>query len=230
MNHHFDNWHELMFRHAKPMITYRGILVFNQHDVLSESPDAGTIRHSFFANIVDAHSYWLTFGAGVEILVKAVATKHEVLTIWRNNSFDGKLPPEQTHFNNYDEVEAYRAARVFDKYQRVYQTVYRTKAVANHNQWLGTALSSANIEHPYQITTHTLRALVTTDIIKLIAKGTITQAEYDEILASIDVFRLIRRNVNVHSFLQSMVIGSINDDIAHVYIPLINLICAIYHR
>ncbi len=229
-NHSFDKWYELMYGYAKLLIANQNILVFDENDVVAESPEADDIRRGFFEDIVKAHLHWLGMGAGVETLIKAVALKHEVLTITRNSEFDGRMPPVQTHFTNYEEVKAYRAARVLDKYQLVYQSVFSTKVSADGNPWLKRIFQTNHIEHPSQIKTNTLRKLVTQDIQKLVSLGKITQGEYDEIFNSMEVFRLTRRNIDMHTWLQTRIIGNNNNDIINIYIPMINLLTSIYHR
>ncbi len=58
----------------------------------------------------------------------------------------------------------------------------------------------------------------------------ITFQEKDEIYKALEVFRIMRRNVDSHIYLKSRTAGSINSDIEDVYIPVINLLIDIYKR
>ena len=45
-----------------------------------------------------------------------------------------------------------------------------------------------------------------------------------------NVLRLMRRNIDAHSFLKSRVVGSINGDLENIYVPMIDLLIKIYNR
>ncbi len=226
----FSKWDEHLFNYAKALITYKDILQFDNNDIVSFSADYRQKQTEFLSNVVEAHLYWIGFGVGIENLIKAVLIKHQVLPLKRRADFDNKIPVMPTQFATYQDQQTYRQNNTLDKYQKVYKHVKDVTIKADSNPWLALQFQNAGINHPLEINTSTLHKLYTQEIPKLESKGKITTQEKDELEKSLEVFKLIRRNVDSHIFLQSRIIGSINGDMEYVYIPTINLLTNIYKR
>lgn len=68
------------------------------------------------------------------------------------------------------------------------------------------------------------------EIKKLVDKGIISQVELTLLNRSLELFTVIRRNIDSHIFLKQRIVGSINHNIENVYIPMVNLLINIYNR
>jgi hypothetical protein len=230
INHDFSGWEESLFKYGKQLLSYKDIIAFDANDNASLAADYKVKQASFFNQIVEAHLFWIGFGVGLENLAKAVLLKHHIPIISRRGNFDGKIPPSRTNFHDYQERQTYNAAYVLDKYQKVYQHVFSTNVSAKNNQWLADQFQNAGIQHPLEINTPTMHALYETWLPRLVPLGIITNTEKEEIQKSMEVFKLMRRNVDAHIFLNGRVIGSIDRDIEDIYLPLINLLIEIFKR
>lgn len=226
----FSKWGESLFNYGKTLVSYKGILEFDGNDDVSFAADYKQKQAELLNNIIEAHLYWIGFGVGLENLIKATLIKHKVLSITRRNDFDNKLPVMETQFADYTELQSYRQSSILDRYQKVYQHVNEVTLTADNNPWLGQQFLNVGINHPLEINTPTLLKLSSKEIPKLEIIGKITFQESDDIFKALEVFRLMRRNVDSHIYLQSRTIGSIDRDIDDVYIPLINLLTNIYNR
>lgn len=226
----FNNWDQSLFDYGKQLISFRDIFQFDQNDVVSYSPDHVQKQKDMFNNIVEAHLFWIGCGVGVENITKAALIKHKVLTITRRNDFDNKLNVSGGLNNNAVTLHGNGLQVKLDQYQSVYQEVLNTDISSKDNLWLKDQFNKANILHPFEINTPTLHLLYSIEIPKLIEKGIIIKEENAMIEKSLEVLKLMRRNVDSHVFLKNRTIGSINNVIEEIYLPVINLITNIYHR
>lgn len=226
----FSNWDQSLFDYGKQLISYKDIFQFDQNDAVSFSPDHIQKQKDLFNNVVEAHLFWIGFGVGVENITKAVLIKHQILKITRRKDFDNNLSKTMGSVNSSLQPQVNRKHIDIDKYQAVYQAVYNTEIASKNNLWLKNQFIKANIVHPFEINTPTLNELYSSQVSKLIEKGIIINEENVMIGKSLEVLKLMRRNVDCHVFLKNRTIGSINKDIELVYLPVINLLTNIYHR
>ncbi len=231
--HDFSGWDQSLFNYAKMLIGYKGIFEFDSSDLISFSNDYRKKQGELMNNLVEAHLFWIGFGVGVETLSKAVLLKHRVLSISRRSDFDDKKkkpPPRRTQFNTYQEAKAYNKSYTLNKYQKVYAHVNNLNIKCDNNPWLQSQFLSVGIVHPLEINTPTLHKIYSTEIPKLVTAGKISVTEQEELASSLEVLKLMRRNVDAHVFLQGRTIGSIDRDIEDIYVPLIKLLIEIYKR
>ena len=104
-----------------------------------------------------------------------------------------------------------------------YESVFMEEVAAPSNPWLASEFSNAGIRYALEIKTPTLGELARTHVPLLAAKlqpwRSVTASELSRQLIC---FADIRRNVDAHIYLQSLVVGSRNNDIEDVYLPVIN--------
>ncbi len=148
----------------------------------------------------------------MENLLKSIFIKHQVLRIEKNEAII-KVEPSAPK-----------------KFQDIYSYVTSIGISASSNLWLQTEFDRLDINNPFEIKTNTLWNLCTIELKDMLNLSKITQTEYDEICNSMNVLRLMRRNIDAHSFLKNRVVGSMNGDLENIYVPMIDLLIKIYNR
>ena len=225
----FSNWADSLFQYSLKLICNKGILEYDElSGVIQFSTDYQDKQRELLKELLEAHLYWNGLGVGVECLAKSVLIKHEVMSIKKRNILD-KIPAQKTSFNSYQELQQYRISNELDDIHKVYGHALSSDISANTNSWLNQQFKSKDINHPFEINTPTLGKIYNSEIRELLNKGTILQDEFTFLNRSLELFTIIRRNVDSHIFLKLRVIGSINHDIENVYIPMINLLIKIYN-
>lgn len=226
----FSNWAETLFQYSLQLICNKGILEYNElSGVIQFSVDYQEKQRELLQELLEAHLYWIGLGVGVESLAKSVLIKHEVMSIKKRNILD-KIPAQKTSFNSYQELKQYSSSNELDDIHKVYRHAVSSNISANTNSWLNQQFISKDINHSFEINTPTLGKIYNSEIQELLNKGTICRDEFTFLNRSLELFTIIRRNVDSHIFLKLRTIGSINHDIENVYIPMINLLIKIYNR
>ena len=113
--------------------------------------------------------------------------------------------------------------------QRVYGFVSDSYVVAPKNQYIQNELKKSKIDHLYDFSVSTLSNSLK-NLRRLEDQKIITTDERAILCNASHTLLDIRRNVYVHSVLLLTVFGSLNGDLADVYIPAINLLFEIYYR
>jgi hypothetical protein len=217
ISHDFSDYPEALYRFAIYQMTWQEILAFDSATrQIFEAPNAKALRQSLLKE--DQYGiwlWWLRFSAGVENLVKAVLIRHQVPLITKRNITE-KAPGGSQTLTTREAAEVYRI-------------VSSMLVVANANPWLDAEFQRLGIHHPLEINTGTLRTC-REKLAYLTNAGKLTDAERQRLSDSLTVLADIRRNVDAHVFLKLQVGGSLQHDLAQVYLPAINLLIDIYHR
>ena len=225
----FSNWDSHLFKYAISLLTNQGILIYDEkNNSITFSDNYNEIQKKILGE-VESHLYWLGFGVGLECLVKAVLLKHHLLTI-RKVSLNSKNDYQKSSFLSYEEKKQYTAERDSDVFWKVYQHVKSIHITSNKNEWLARVFKEKEIKYSREILTPTLGKIHREELPKLLANNLLTQEDYSFLEQAIKTFIDIRRNVDVHIYLKARTVGSINNDIENIYIPMINMLINIYHN
>lgn len=229
MTNDFSNWDTHLFKYAIDLLTNQGVLIYNETNKFISLSDKHNEIQKEISGQVDSHLYWLGFGVGIECLAKAVLLKHHLLTI-RKVSLKSKNDYDKRSFNTYEEKKRYTEKREKDVFWKVYQHVNSIHVTSNKNEWLDNVFKEKGIKYAREILTPTLGRIQKEELPKLLKKNLITSDDYSFLGQAIKTFIDIRRNVDAHIYLKARTVGSINNDIENIYIPMINMLANIFHN
>lgn len=229
MTNDFSNWDIHLFKYAIGLLTNKGILSYRETDKLvSFSENYSEIQKEILGK-VESHLYWLGFGVGIECLAKAVLLKHQLLTILKTN-LKPKNKYDKESFKTYRERKLYIEKRNKDVFWNVYQHVNSINVISNNNKWLEKVFKAKGIKYAREILTPTLGKIHREELPKLLENNLVTPDVYSFLEQGIKTFIDIRRNVDAHIYLKSRTVGSINNDIENIYIPIINILINIFYN
>jgi hypothetical protein len=216
INIDFSDFSEDLYRFAIDQMTWRGILILETSQQLSEAPNAHKLRKDLLKeDKYGLWDWWLRFGTGVENLVKAVFLRHQISLLSKRN-----LTPKAPGGS-----EAPATAEAAE----VYRIVAATRVAAPKNPWLAQEFQRLGIQHPLEINAGTL-GKYRNNLDRLVNISKLTVTERGLLSDALMVLADVRRNVDAHVFLKIQVGGGMQNDLTGLYLPAVNVLIDVYHR
>ena len=188
------NWQDSLYQDAIKHLQIDDVVIVDANRNAFLSP-------CYLQKIHDSSFFWLVFSTGVELLIKSVLLRHDLLRL-------KKRKPHQKSSINVDVNKALEAA-----YARL---------VSSRNTHINGELHKNDIHYLCEINTPTLGPLAADKGIDLlVAQNLLSKNQGDLLSERIRCFAFIRRNVEAHVFL-SWRQSEIGKDLSLVYIPMLN--------
>lgn len=125
-----SDWSERLYKYSIDMICNFDIIFYDDNIFkLQNKENEEKILFELLHDPVRAHMFWLSFGVGIEILIKSILLKYQILPI-TNRKITNKYEKKNIFYSEEEKKEYFS-----DDIAMVYRSLTR-KVKAKDNKWI----------------------------------------------------------------------------------------------
>jgi hypothetical protein len=219
----FSNWGNSLFLKGVQNICTEELLIYDM-DTNSFRKSAD-YQEKVVQKLREQGNFWILFSIGVEFLAKVIFKKFNLI--------------DQAVFVKYEIIDKIMKKKsaptgLVDNIQKVYDDAFSTGVISSSNLYLQGVFTNLGIKSISEINAGTLGGVTNSmDLLKakveLVEPILALRIDFNQLKQRIKCLADVRRNVDLHIFLNRAVLGEISKDLSNVYLPLINDLLSLYN-